>query len=524
VNQYQFSRRGFLRAAGGAAVLAAGTGLLAACGGAASADPSGAGAPPPPRKGGTLRAAFIDGSNSSPSVLLSTQSALSYTRARMIWDSLGEVVGGVPQWRIAESVSPNADATQWTVKVRRGITFHSGKPVTAADVAYSLKTFVDKQARQSQWLYDIDFASVRTPDQYTLVLPMKQPNGLMDLILALAIFVFPDGTTDFDKAEGSGPFTDGGYTPGQQALLIRNDHYWDADHGGPYLDQLILVNATESNARMNGLKAGQFDYAANVQLAAARSERANPAVRIIVPTKDLWSDVVINANVAQQPFTDPRITQALHYAVDRASLLKTVALGYGEIGNDLYCKHDTSYDDSLPQYQYDPEKAKSLLAAAGHSDLRLTVRTSPYQYGMLETAAAWVSQAAAAGITVTTNSVAPNDFYSNPQVFATTPLQCFVSPSQPLALQELTTYGSQAEGASSGMTTSVDPLMSAVKTAVDPDHRRTALTKLQEYLYHNSGQVIPIRIPDLAATTSKVYGVKPQGFADYPSFRDAYLA
>jgi peptide/nickel transport system substrate-binding protein len=477
-----------------------------------------------PKRGGHLKAAFVAGGNDSKDVTLAVLSTLGYVRARVVWDTIGELVDGKPVWRLAESVESNADATTWTVRLRDGVRFHTGKPLTANDVAFTLKTYVDTHALQGTFLGDIDFAKVRVRDPRTLELPLQRANGLLDLALAQSVFVFPDGTKDRTKAAGSGPYRDVSYTPGRGALLQRNDEYWDADNGGPYLDQLEFVNVPDAAARMNGLKSGQFHYAADVSLTVARAERDNRAVQLLISPKQLWSDVTLMANVAQPPFNQPEVVQALHYSVDRESLARTVGLGFGETGNDLLCAHDPYFDGDLPKWSYDPERAKSLLAKAGADGLQLTVRTADAQYGMLETATAWIGQAERAGITVKLDKATAANFYADMTKVLSTPLQTMVLAPQPLGLTAIYYYGSQAFFPVTGLTKTADPLLETVRTAATEQARTAALTDLQEFAHQHAGHVVPIRIPSIAAATQQVHGIEARGFAAYPSFRDAFLA
>ncbi|MFJ7909121.1 ABC transporter substrate-binding protein [Kitasatospora sp. NPDC096204] len=204
----QITRRSILRGAGAGIGAAAVAGLLAACGSDGTRPPLAAvtDASAAPRKGGRLRAAFAGSAAESTSVLQATGSAIDYVRARLIWDTLGEIENSRPAWRLAESVEPSADATRWTVRVRDGVTFSDGRKLTAEDVLFSLRTLAANPTTQSGLLSALDPAASTAPDPRTAVLALKSPDGFFDLALAQSMFVFPAGTADFEHAVGSGPF------------------------------------------------------------------------------------------------------------------------------------------------------------------------------------------------------------------------------------------------------------------------------------------------------------------------------
>ncbi|HEY3002420.1 MAG TPA: ABC transporter substrate-binding protein, partial [Kribbellaceae bacterium] len=301
---HQLSRRSLLRAAGaGAGALALG-GALGGCGDSQAREPLAATTAAPsvsPRRGGRLRAAFAGSAGESTNVLQATMSAVDYVRARLIWDTVGEIDGSTTVWRLAESVRPNADATVWTVRVWDGVTFSDGRKLTAADVLFSIRTLAASPTPQGGLLGGLDKAASKALDPRTVALHLRAPDGYFDLVLAQSMFVFPDGTEDFAHAPGSGPFVLKSWAAGSRSLLSARTDYWGAAGGGPYLDEVELYSVADAGTRLNGLKAGQFDYAGGLTLAAARAERDNRALRILTAPKELWSDLAFSMNLGTAP-------------------------------------------------------------------------------------------------------------------------------------------------------------------------------------------------------------------------------
>ncbi|GAA2801084.1 ABC transporter substrate-binding protein [Kitasatospora paracochleata] len=478
-----------------------------------------------PRRGGKLRAAFAGSSAESTSVLQATGSAIDYVRARLVWDTLGELEGSSVVWRLAESVEPNADATRWTVRVRDGVTFSDGRRLTAQDVLFSLRTLAGNPTTQSALLGGLDPVASTVRDPRTLDLVLKSPDGFFDLALAQSIFVIPDGTTDFEHAVGSGPFVLKSWTRGSSSLLAARRDYWDSSRGGPYLDEIELASVVDAGARVNGLKAGQFDYAGGITLTAARAEANNRDLRIVTAPKELWSDLALTMNLGQAPFTRPEAVEALKYAIDREAMVRTVTLGFGEPADDALGKYQSWYDTSLPRRAHDPERAKQLLAAAGLGGLKLSVRTSDYEYGTLESATAFVQQGQAAGLAVAVDRIPAADYYTDIKALLSAPLQTNRYNAMPLPLQLSFFYGAKAAYPFTGPADdTLDGLMTAMHAAVGDARRAHAVNDVQHYLHERGGDAVFARIPPAAAMRPSVRGVQARGFFDYPCLRDAFLS
>ncbi|MDQ2583599.1 ABC transporter substrate-binding protein [Saccharothrix yanglingensis] len=521
-----FNRRALLRGFAGVSLAATLPGALAACGGSGAGPLAQSTAPSvEPKRGGRMRAAFIGGSNETANILKSTNTPIDYVRTRVVYDVLCDIdADGKPTLVLAEEIAPNADGSQWTIRLREGITFHDGRTMTSEDVLHTLRTYVDQQSNTAPLLMDIDLANAKRQDDRTLVLPMLRPHGFLDLALTQGVFVFSKDTTDFDKAIGSGPFTVDRLEPGKGGLLKRNPNYWRPE-GGPYLDELELLSIADPEARLNALKAGQLDYAASIPLTSARVERDNTDVKLFVPPKWEWANFGASMKRTKEPFTDPRITQALRYAVDRQKMVDNVTLGFGELGNDLFGKHLPYYAEDLPQREYDPERAKKLLKDAGMSDLKLKIRTSDYEYGLTEGAVAFAEHAKAAGITIELDKVPAADFLADYKVFIGAQFQSANRKPRPLPLDVLFFYGSDALLPFTGLAgEKVDQLAASVRTAVTEEQRRTSMGDLQELLSEEGGDLVWARAPICSAGTPKVNGVKSLGYPGFPSFRDAFLA
>jgi peptide/nickel transport system substrate-binding protein len=522
VGDRHIARRSVLQGIGGGAAAVAAGGLLAGCGGS-----SDGGAAPAddgkPRRGGRLRAAFTGSSAESSSVIQATATPVDYVRARIVWDTIGEMDGSRPVWRVAESVEPNRDATIWTVRVRDGITFSDGKALTAEDVLFTLRTFASQPTTQSAFLAGLDTKASRTRDKRTLQLHLKSADGFFDLVLAQSMFVFPDGTKDFAKAPGSGPFVLKKWSRGKSSLLTARKDYWG--EGGPYLDEIELLSVTEAEARLNGLKAGQFDYAGALTLPTTRAEAGNSRLRITTAPRELWGELAFSMNLSTSPFTHAEAVRAVRYAIDREAMVRTVTLGKGEIADDAMGRHQSWYDASLPRTGYDPDRARRLMSSGDLKGTKLSIRTSNYEYGPLEAAAAFVEQGRKAGLKVAVDKVPAADFYTDITSLLGAPVKTSFYHPLPLPLALSLYYGPQASYPFTGPSDdTLNELMSAMHAAVGDGERTRAVHDVQQHLHQHGGDAVFARVPTVAGATPAVRGVQAYGFFDYPSLRDAYLA
>ncbi|MEU6665616.1 ABC transporter substrate-binding protein [Streptomyces sp. NPDC046727] len=513
-------RRSVLRGVGGGLAALAAGGLLTGCGGGgggvAAADDG------KPRRGGRLRAAFTGSSAESTSVIQATATPVDYVRARLVWDTIGEIDGSKPVWRVAESVEHNGDATVWTVRVRDGITFSDGRALTADDVLFTLRTFATQPTTQSAFLAGLDTKASKARDKRTVELRLKSPDGFFDLALAQSMFVFPDGTKDFAKAPGSGPFVLKTWSRGRSSLLTARKDYWGS--GGPYLDEIELLSVTEAEARLNGLKAGQFDYAGALSLTATRAEAGNSRLRITTAPRELWGELAFSMNLSATPFTHSEAVQAVRYAIDREAMVRTVTLGRGEVADDAMGRHQTWYDSSLPRVEHDPDRARRLMSSGALKGMKLSIRTSNYEFGPLEAATAFVEQGNSAGLGVAVDKVPASDFYTDMKSLLAAPIKTSFYHPLPLPLALSTYYGPKASYAFTGPSDdTLNGLMSAMHAAVG-DRRTRAVHDVQQYLYAHGGDAVFVRVPTVAGATPAVRGVQAYGFFDYPSLRDAYLA
>jgi len=372
-----------------------GISLLGGYGSSSSASPARTGAAP--KRGGTLRVGLTSGGTTSvvdPDT--GTLAEGDFARFYALYDRL--VVRDAAfelKPHLAEEVTPNRAGDVWTVRLRQGVEFHDGKPLTADDLIYSLRRHAAPKSVNADLLTQVDVAALRKLDKLTVRIPLKQPSGVLeDAFAQPAGFVLPEGY-DPRRPVGTGPFRYVSFSPGQEATFTRFESYW---YGPPLVDALNLIEYADPSGRVNALLAGQLDVAVDfppTQVPTLTGKQSTTVLREAANTA-----VVFTMNVAVPPWNDVRVRQAMRLIVDRPQLVNTALDGYGKLGNDIAAPLDPAYiGNRLPQRTQDLERAKALLKQAGHEHLSFQLTTAEALAGVNAASTAFAQQALGAGVT-----------------------------------------------------------------------------------------------------------------------------
>ncbi|MFB9895559.1 ABC transporter substrate-binding protein [Planobispora takensis] len=277
-------------------------------------------------------------------------------------DDKGEATPGLATgWKYAE------DGKSVAFTLRPGLTFSDGSPLDATAVRKSLLRGRDqKDSLIASQLRNVEDVEVVSPTEFEVVL--EQADYQIPALLAgkTGMVVNPkafeaDAKGVSTKPAGSGPFTLNRLVPGSHANLVRNPSYYDA--ANIHLDAFEVKAVTEPATVVAGLQSGQYDVA---QLPPEQIEAARAAgLQIdLIPSLTVR---VLDVNNKIAPFDDPKVTEALKYAVDRKALLETSNFGVGEVNVQPFPKGHLGYNPELENlYPHDPAKARRLLAEAGH--------------------------------------------------------------------------------------------------------------------------------------------------------------
>jgi peptide/nickel transport system substrate-binding protein len=386
-----------------------GGGALLAGGNLAQVASAAVSATPKPKRGGTLRVAITGGGNGDKLNPLTPVNNADYARTSSLFDPLVTTsAAGTPQLRLAEEITPNATNTVWTIRLRKGVTFHDGSPLTADDLIYTLRKIFDPKAPGSAAgpLKNINLKGIKKRDALTISIPLTQPSAiLVETFASAGPLIAPVGF-NLRKPVGTGAFKFRSFTPGVESVFDRNDHYWD--NGKPYADQLVITDFSDPTSQINALIGGQADLANGLSTNSA-TQAVGGGAKVIYSPGGGWNPFTMRVDKA--PFNDVRVRQAMRYLVDRSQMRELVFGGHGVLASDVFGIWAPEYDHSIPVRQHDISRAKSLLKAAGKSDLTVELVTSDVAQGVTQMAQVFAEQAKAAGVKVNVRTVTPNDFY-----------------------------------------------------------------------------------------------------------------
>jgi peptide/nickel transport system substrate-binding protein len=413
------SRRGFLRGVSAGALALGGGVLLDACGAAKSNS-----APPPssvrssttstapagrPRRGGTLNAALTGGSSSDTLDAQSGVNNVDFARILQLYNPLVAYDANVrPTFELAEEITPNATATDWTIRLRKGVTFHNGKPFTSEDVIFSINRIVTGKLPGSSMLPSLELAGVKKLDAYTVLLPFSSPYAsLIDAMAGYSYYlnIVPVGY-DPKHPIGTGPFEYKSFTPGVQSVFTRNPDYWET--GLPYLDAVVISDYSDSSSQLNALESGAADVVNLLSADVIASVRSTGA-KVVVSKAGGFTPFTMRVDRA--PFNDVRVRQAFRLMANRPQMNEAVFEDLGLIGNDIFSIYDPEYDRAIPQREQDIDKAESLLKAAGQEHLVVELVTSDIAQGTIEVAQVLAQNATLAGVKVNIRQVPVSTFY-----------------------------------------------------------------------------------------------------------------
>ena len=376
---FRMDRRDFLKAAGLgtaaigiAACVPAATSSSAAATDGASAAPTDApsNAPASPASGGILRLAANDGSPNDTLDPLRMERAFQILAAPQIFESMVDLDEGLqPQPRLAESFEPAEGGKTWTFRLREGVQFHDGSPLTAADVAYSIGRAIDPDEGSGNSLASqLDGvllpAGIKVRDDRTIEFTLEKAYVFFPNAMATRFArIYKDGTTDFESPIGTGPFRFKAFAPGQLFEAERNPDYW---RNQVLLDGLQISNVADETARIESLLSGELDLIFQIALAATPDVTASGDHTLLEQANAAWIPLAMDSTV--EPFNNPDLIRAIKLAVDRQQVIDTAYGGFGTIGYDNPVAEQDSYFAGLPRPARDLEAARDALADAGFAN------------------------------------------------------------------------------------------------------------------------------------------------------------
>jgi peptide/nickel transport system substrate-binding protein len=297
----------------------------------------------------------------------SQTSIVVYNVLRHVYETLlwFDARGNVIPW-LAERWEVSQDGLVYTFYLRKNIRFHDGSELNATVVKANIDRWIDPTVRvpARTLVGKIDRAEI--VDRYTVRIYLKEPFGLFDKAIAYFIpitsldVIKKFGNQTITEVIGTGPYKFASWEKGKRVVLERNDDYWGPKPPIKRIEWLIIP---EASTRLAALLAGDVDYIYAPPPPDLERLRSDPRFEVITPTSNAYLHLSL---IPRGPLADPKVRQALNYAIDKEAIVKSVLFGLGVVADSAVPPHFLGYSRMNP-YGYDPEKAKQLLAEAGYS-------------------------------------------------------------------------------------------------------------------------------------------------------------
>jgi peptide/nickel transport system substrate-binding protein len=426
---------------------------------------------------------------------------------------------------LAESWTPDATGKVWTFKIRQGVKFHSGAPLTADDVVYTYKLQTNPSSSSNALSA---FGGVLNPDgvekvdDYTVAFHLEAPNGNFPYLTSSDNYNMIIIPNNYNPASwqssfiGTGPFALGSYTPKVGASFTRNESYWGTK-ALPSQTQFTFYDTPA--ASVLAMTGGSIDVLGQFAVSGGEALLAG-GYNVIKLKSSAHRELSMRCD--QAPFTDPRVRQAIAFTLNRPEIVTALFKGYADIGNDSpFAPVFPSTNTSVTQRAQNVSQAKSLLAAAGHSS-GFSTKLITENYLEIPEYAQIIAQAAAAiGVKINLTVETSSQYYgkatfgnsdwldatmslvdyghrSVPNVFLTSPLQTYNAKT-----------GTGTWNAAHFANSQYDSLVSQYVAATDLPTQRSIAGQIETLLLTQTPVIYGYFYNYLAATAQGITGAYP---------------
>ncbi|MEO1249118.1 MAG: ABC transporter substrate-binding protein [Pseudomonadota bacterium] len=281
---------------------------------------------------------------------------------------------------LAKSWEISDDGLTYVFTLQEGVTFHDGTTLDAEDVKFSFERAVAEESTNAQKALFAPIASVEATDATTVTITLESPTGsfLFNMGWGDAVIVAPESAADnATNPVGTGPFKFSNWNQGDSVEIVANPDYW----GEPVaLEKATFKFISDPSAALAAVLAGDVDAFPNFPAPENLPQlEADPNFSVVIGSTE--GETILATNNQQPPFDNVLVRQAMAHAIDRQAIIDGAMFGYGTPIGTHFAPHNPAYVDLTGQYAYDPERAKELLAEAGHADgISATLKLPPPTY------------------------------------------------------------------------------------------------------------------------------------------------
>jgi len=270
---------------------------------------------------------------------------------------------------LAESWQPNRDGSIWSFKIRRGVKFHDGRTLSAADVVATIDRLADPangSVALSAFAGSLSKGGARAIDEATVEFHLDAPNGSFPYLVSSdnysAIILPADYDGGFEKSfNGTGAFRLERFTPKARASFVRNPDYWGAK---ALPERALFIFYDSIQAQILAMQGEQLDVLLHAPVQGSQALLADTRLNILTLKSSAHEQVHMRTDSG--PFADARVRRAMALCLNRENLVTGLFRGLAVPGNDSpFAPIFAATDPLVPQRAQDIPQAKALLAAAG---------------------------------------------------------------------------------------------------------------------------------------------------------------
>jgi len=408
---------------------------------------------------------------------------------------------GVTSPELATEWSANADATEWTFKLREGIYFHDGSGFDASDVKYSLERVKDPDIGSPARKSMSAVTDIEIIDRNTVKMVLNTSFADFPLLLTdYRLRIIPEGSGDTigQTGIGTGPFMVEKFDPEGTTILKANPEYWE---GAPKVAEVHVIAIPDGQARVQALLTGQIDMNRYVPFSQKKIFDGNSKFNVsVVPTGN-WRGMVMRTDTA--PFDNPKVRKAVRLAVDRQELVDLVMGGAATVSCDTPVAPSDQYRLNMDCPQ-NIGKARNLLREAGYPNgIEMVIHVSTKEPTWPTIAEVLQQQLAKAKIKAEVKMTPSKSYWKETWMKKAVSMTRWNERPADSILHEA--YFSGAKwNESFYKSASFDKNLSDARGELDFNKRKTAYQNAQKTLWEEAGTMIPYHVSKLVVTSSRV--------------------
>ena len=284
---------------------------------------------------------------------------------------------------LAESAAASSDGLTYTIRLKQGIKFHDGSEFTADAVKANLDRASNPDNLLRRYTLYANIAATEVVDKYTVRITLKTPFSafLNQLAHPASVMICPSALKKYPGKQiafhpcGTGPFLMDTYNPSEVLRVTKNPNYHVK--GLPKLDAITWLPVVENSSRVAMLKTGEAQLAYPLPFEQAAQEAKDGEIKVVSSPSIILR--YISMNCLKKPLDNPKVRQAINYAINREALAKVAFNGFADPAEGVV-PVGVKYAKKIARWPYDPKKARELLKEAGYPNGFETTLWSNYNH------------------------------------------------------------------------------------------------------------------------------------------------